>query len=374
MASVKTLHHPDGRVRGYRLRWRDSAGQPRSKTLLGAGAKEAQAEAVRVEDAKRAGTELDRRAGRLSVAAWAAEWTAVQSHRPATAARVASSLAPLLELVGAKPILSVRQSHIMAWKKARLDRGISPLTLRSEWTWVAALLAAAVAERLIPANPCDGVSLPTVKRRPVTMPDPDQADAIIAQLPASWAFMGRLATHTGLRPSELMGLHLEQVDFLRRTITVDRQLSGGRIVAQTKTEHSRREVPVLEETVLALSAHLAAFPAAPSGLVFHRADGSPLVHRDMNTAWARAARRAGAPGVRLHDMRHFYASAMLRASRGDYELVAKLLGHARSSITHNVYGHVFSDADSRAREALAQIFGRVTVRATNPPETAKYGL
>jgi integrase len=151
-------------------------------------------------------------------------------------------------------------------------------------------------------------------------------------------------------------LHVDQVDFEGPSVTVDRQLVGGQVVHLPKTSSSRRTVPVIDETVGALLAHLAFFPAAQGGLVFHRPDGRPLAHRTVDMVWAAAATRAGIPGLRLHDMRHYYATSLIRQGLDIVE-VSHLLGHARPSITADIYAHIQSDSEDRAREALRRVFG-----------------
>jgi integrase len=165
-------------------------------------------------------------------------------------------------------------------------------------------------------------------------------------------------------------LHLEQIDFLRLSLTVDRQLVRGQVQFMPKTSSSRRTIPLIEETVLALSAHLAAFPAGPGGLVFHRPDGTPLSHRSVDSTWAAAAARAGIPGLRLHDMRHYYATSLLRQGLDIVE-VSHLLGHARPSITADIYAHIQSDHEDRARDALRRVFGTRHQVVTGPSVQAK---
>ena len=150
--------------------------------------------------------------------------------------------------------------------------------------------------------------------------------AIAERLPERWATLGPLGARSGLRPAELLGLCAEQVDFLRMELHVDRQMIRGKVILETKTAASRRTVPLDPDTVAMISAHLAAHPlgppvvtygpdGAPAGegrLIFHRPDGAPISHRATDDTWRRQAAAAGHAGVRIHDMRHFYASHLIR--------------------------------------------------------------
>jgi integrase len=349
MASVKTLYDAQGKARGYRVRWRDSAGRSRSETFPAGAKTDADRYAVKVERDKHTGAELDDR--RLTVSEWRDEWTKVQLHRPTTAVRVHFALEPLVAGIGDKPLIKVRQSDIRAWL-ARRHQTVSLRTVRADMTWVRALFRAAVADRLIAFSPCDGIRLESPERRPqVVAVSAEQIDAVTARLPASWAVLGWLGARTGLRPGELLGLHLEQVDFLRLKVSVDRQLVQGRVEPQTKSSSGRRTVPVDADTIGLLAKHLAVFPAAPSGLIFHHG-GRPLSHRSVCATW----RAASGGEFRLHDMRHYYASRLIRQG-ASIVLVSRLLGHSRPSITSDVYAHEFADADDLARTLAGAAFG-----------------
>jgi integrase len=64
--------------------------------------------------------------------------------------------------------------------------------------------------------------------------------------------------------------------------------------------------------------------------------------------------RAGTPGVRLHDLRHYVATRLLAAGV-DVRTVAGRLGHRNASTTLNVYAHFVHDADEEAAAVLARL-------------------
>jgi integrase len=384
MATVTTLYDKTGLPRGYKVRWWTSAGQQRSQSFPLGKKGAADAFAVGVEADKMTGAELDPRAARVTVGQYVAEWQAVAVMREGSQLRVRAALTPLVVMLGDRPLARVRQSDIKAWVKTR-GRSVAPITLRNDLLWVRAVFAAAVADKLIHSSPCDGIRLETPARRPMTAIDPEGVMAIAERLPARWALIGPLTARTGLRPAEALGLCAGQIDWLRRELRVDRQMLRGRIILEPKTATSRRRVPLDAETLQMLSAHVAAWPLGPAVAVydregepageaqpiFHRGDGRPLSHQSVNQIWRRHAAGAGWPGVRLHDMRHFYASWMLRR-KGELPLVSQLLGHARPSTTADIYAHAFSDRDERARALVEEIWSDDTcpVRVLDRPESA----
>ena len=85
--------------------------------------------------------------------------------------------------------------------------------------------------------------------------------------------------------------------------------------------------------------------------------GRPLVPENVTKGFARAARRAGLPQVRLHDTRHSHATALLRAGV-DVKVVAGRLGHSSTSVTQNVYKHRVEQLDRATAEKVAgMLFG-----------------
>jgi integrase len=91
-----------------------------------------------------------------------------------------------------------------------------------------------------------------------------------------------------------------------------------------------------------------------SGLVFTRPDGSPI-HPHLFSDWFKQhVRRAGLPKIRLHDVRHSYASAALAAGI-PAKVVSERLGHATIAITMDTYSHVLPGLDERAAATVAQL-------------------
>jgi integrase len=308
---------------------------------------------VEVEQSKLAGTWRDPRAGRVTVETYGEQWRVNQPHRgdddpdhlTSTAKVVKKSLGHLYARLGSTAIAQVRPSHIQAWVKWR-SQAVAPSTLRTEMTWVRALFRAAVADHIITSSPCDGVRLPKVPDRSMVIPTPDDLEVIAGQLPAHWRALIYVGAETGLRPGELFGLCVEQVDFLRRTLKVDRQHDG----AVLKTDASYRTIPLAQSTCDLLAAQLAEFGPGKGGQVFHTADGGQL-GKWAQTATYEAALACGLKGFRLHDLRHYCASVMLHRGASIVE-VQEQLGHESAVITMSTYAHLMPNSLDRRRAIL----------------------
>ena len=91
-----------------------------------------------------------------------------------------------------------------------------------------------------------------------------------------------------------------------------------------------------------------------SGLVFTWPDGSPSTPTSSPTGSGGSARAAGLPPIRLHDVRHSYATAALAAGI-PAKVVSERLGHANIAITLDTYSHVIPGMDAQAASAVARL-------------------
>jgi len=108
---------------------------------------------------------------------------------------------------------------------------------------------------------------------------------------------------------------LDRVDFLRRQLTVDRQLvllpGSGPVLGAPKTQASYRIVPLPTVVLDALAAHLARYPVGPAGFLFTNHAGEPIRRTRFSDVWRPAVKASGAPsGTGFHSLRHFYASLL----------------------------------------------------------------
>jgi integrase len=71
-------------------------------------------------------------------------------------------------------------------------------------------------------------------------------------------------------------------------------------------------------------------------------------------SWRSASSAAGV-GHRPHDLRHFYASGLIRAGC-DVVTVQRALGHSTAAITLTTYSHLWPDANDRTRKAAGELF------------------
>ncbi len=163
---------------------------------------------------------------------------------------------------------------------------------------------------------------------------------------------------------ELTALTWNDVDLAAGRLTIRRSVSWARrrddkegrgrpTYGPPKTSAGRRRIPLRPELVAVLKRWKLACPPTEEGWVFPSANGTP-VHRSTlaHKALHPACDAAKVQRVRVHSLRHTFASTLLMAGRPDTE-VAKLCGHKDSAITRRVYAHwLGGDHDAGALASL----------------------
>jgi integrase len=193
------------------------------------------------------------------------------------------------------------------------------------------------------------------------------------------------AVFSGLRLGELLGRTWADLDFEAGLIRVREQLDRRGQRVEPKTPQAVRDVVLMPSLAAVLAEHkLAAGKVADTDPVFASAAGTPLYWRNVGSRGLdKALERAGLgtwedaggkrrfrPAYRMRDLRDTYASHLIidlqlaRAARPVQ--VSRQLGHARVSITLDIYADLFERARhaDAIRERMAEReFGTILERS-----------
>jgi len=372
MATVVTRSGSDGRPR-YDVRYRDPGGVQRKRSF--ARRSDATAYAATVEADKLRGSYVDRNAGRELFKTYAEQWLSSQIFAPNTRTVVTSRLKNhAYPVLGSKPLASIRPSTVQAWAKS-LSR-LAPSTQHAVYGHVQAILTAAVDDQLIASNPCKAPSVTRPRNRSpkIAVWPRDRVPAMAASLPERYQVLIPIGAGLGLRQGEIFGLAVDDVDFLRREVTVRRQVSidSSRLVFAPPKYGKIRTVPLAPAVADAIAAHLARRPAIPVTLPWIEHDGPPVtavlichtrerkaINRNyFNSIWHAALRNVGVePGRQngCHALRHFFASVLLDAGES-IKVVSEHLGHTDPGFTLRTYTHVMPDTRIRSVRAIDAVF------------------
>ena len=183
----------------------------------------------------------------------------------------------------------------------------------------------------------------------------DEIRSLLSVLDEPYRTMVLVAVCLGLRVSEIMGLQWGDFDWDNLTVLVQRSVVQGR-VGETKTEYSRRPLPLDPELAHALLRHRArSFYTGEADWVFAGDSGRPRWQETiLRDHIAPVAVRSGVGKVGWHTFRHTY-STMLRAIGTDVKVQQELLRHADIQTTMNVYTQAVSEAKRDANSKVVRM-------------------
>ena len=347
MASIKKRE--DGK---WRARYRDAAGKEHAKHFTRRIDAQAWLDTVTASVVR--GDYVDPRNAATLFRTYAAQWEKVQIGRGSTLSIIDNALRLHVNPeLGNKRLGSIRPSDIQGLVKTLEGKELAAGTVRNIYDTAARIFASAVDDRVIPASPCRRIKLPKGNQGEVE-------PLTLAQVRALELGMGDLGpavitlAGSGLRIGELLGLDVPHVDFLRRTIRVERQRSQSGELTPPKSKSSARTVPVGKTVIDALAAYLEA-GERHTGPLFVNALGRPLTYRQWKPLWKAGAEAAKVEAT-AHSLRHFYASALI-AGGASVKQVQAVLGHASAVVTLRTYAHLWPGDDDRTRSIIDAIFG-----------------
>jgi integrase len=93
------------------------------------------------------------------------------------------------------------------------------------------------------------------------------------------------------------------------------------------------------------------FPPGPDGLVFTNTENGALRRSAFWDTWRRALKAAKLSAFTFHDLRHYYASLLIRHG-ASVKAVQARLGHKNASETLDTYSHLWPDEEEQTRTAL----------------------
>jgi integrase len=248
----------------------------------------------------------------LTVAAWLDTWLAAQRVEHSTRAGYSSAVKFWKAAFGHKSLRALMHSDILGALAARPE--LSGKTVNNYADVLHQAMALAVRDKLLHEDPSAGLPRATWQRDP---PDPftlEETERIIAALPdlplvEFWFF-------TGMRTSEIAGLHWSSVDLASGYVRVQEALVRGQEKDRTKTGVSR-DVLLNSRAMVALQRQRGLSQLAGEHVWIDPRYGTPWTEERAfrRSYWTPTLRRLGIRYRRPYNMRHTYATMMLMAGR-----------------------------------------------------------
>ncbi len=205
------------------------------------------------------------------------------------------------------------------------------LNLAIRWEWI---------ER----NPADGFrrNAEHSRERYLTAEEYERVLAALDWMPNQKAANAiRLLILTGARRGEVLGLEWHDLDLEK----------GVWNRPPSKSKDRKRKRIALSNAAVVLLQTMRVSDA--TGLLFPTRNGTPMP--DINKPWAWLKKETRLPDLRVHDLRHSFASVLI-SSGETLETIGKLLGHSQHQTTMR-YAHLMDDPQRRAANKLAAAIG-----------------
>ncbi|WP_152186074.1 site-specific integrase [Segeticoccus rhizosphaerae] len=279
--------------------------------------------------------------------------------------------APAVLAAAAGTTLSSAQKAARRYRQGRVpseyDAGLSSKSVRNVHVVMRKALRDAVTWGLLNVNPAEHAVVPRSRQ-------PERRIWTVQEL-ARWlrlaiddrfGAMWLLAATTGMRRSELAGVRRSMLDLDNQRLRVEgtrvvvaghARESDGKSAAGRRgisldsftCEELRRLLDLLQEEAAAYGQD---YPS--HGLLMVNELGRPL-HPDTITArFNRLVDRAGVPRIRLHDVRHTYATMAMDAGV-DPKMLSDRIGHANTSVTLQIYTHHSQGRDRVVAQEMADL-------------------
>ena len=348
MASVRNR---SGKSNGFSVRWRDVDGTQGEKGGFGSR-KEALAygklQEVRVIEGRKTKPSHTSMTLREFVEEHWAKSLKVTKQTRADYQRSLNS--HIIDRFGDWEMRNIKPMDIETWI-ADMDKSgkLSPRTIEKHVHLLGAILKKAVQNDYIYINPFTkikrGKAPKTRGNRIVTRPE---VETIVSNMPSQFQLLVWICYLGGLRPSEALGLTKDKLDWERKRIIVDQQISPytDEVHSKTglKTNASGREIGFPLELQRLITEHVALHGTGVHGLLFKNRLSGVWRYKDAARIFRIAVQEAGLPKeITLHQLRHTCVSVLI--SKGAHpKHIQSWVGHASIEETMNTYGHMFPDS------------------------------
>ncbi len=251
----------------------------------------------------------------------------------------------------------ITAAHVRHWQQALLEQGkYSSNYLNHLGGYLSAVFNFAIKYYGLPTNPVKDCGKIKAKRTELNFWTLEQFEIFLRTLDEKH-YTERLSFlflfWCGMRLGELQALTLNDFDFEKHTITINKsyvRFKQQDLIQTPKTESSNRIITIpafLEEAVKEYLEKLYAYD--PADRLF---PASIHVLRKLLVSGSEAA---DLPRIRIHDLRHSHASLLIHQGISPL-MIKERLGHENIEITLNTYSHLYPNKQEELAGMLQEIF------------------
>lgn len=320
--------------------------------------REAESWRTSMEASKQTGTYVSPSAGKVTVEQVGKQWKSARGHlKASTIANTETAWKRVMGRWGNKEVGNVRTAHVRSWVATMVAEKVGVESIENAFSVLRQIMATAVEDRRVAANPCDSVKLPRREHKHLMCLSHERVSMLakaVEDLATGYGLLVLFLAYTGLRIGELAAVKVRCIDLEARRVEVIEsvtEVAGELVWSNTKT-YERRSVPFPAFLADELRARMAG--KGPDSVVFTGHEGGvlrvsnfrPRVFKPALAVCTKADEHF--PPVTLRKLRNTAASLAI-AEGATVKAVQQMLGHKSAAMTLDTYASLFpSDLDDVA--------------------------
>ncbi|OME46944.1 site-specific integrase [Paenibacillus odorifer] len=277
----------------------------------------------------------------------------------------------IIPFLGNFELQKLQPAHIQQYYKYLMDdKLLSPNTVHKHHACIRKALDYGLKQQFVHRNVSDAVTLPKKERFVGQSYTREQLNILLDSVKNTKLELPvYLAGYLGLRREEIVGLQWKYINFKDRSIQIAevRTSAGSKeIVKAPKTEQSKRELYMTDELFEVLTKArerqeeykwMLGDEYIDSGYVYIQDNGKPYRVNTLTEQFGLFLERNVLPKIRLHDLRHTFASILYEAGV-DLKAISEALGHSDLATTNKIYTHRFDKTHKKTINAMSTALGR----------------
>lgn len=247
----------------------------------------------------------------------------------------------------------ITHSIVQEYLNQKLKKGCKGNTIKQHYLGLHSALAYAVKMEYLAVHPMDKLNVPRADRHEATFYNQEELNKLFEVFKDDeLELVVHIAAYYGLRRSEIIGLRWDAIDFINKTITIQRKVvivydddgvERMYVENRLKTNSTRRTLPLIphiEEMLLEkrkLDAHNRkiygkSYDTEYEGFICRATNGKLVKPNQVTSRFRYVVTKNGLRPLRFHDLRHSCASLLL-ANDIPMKAIQEWLGHSNYSIT-----------------------------------------
>lgn len=268
-------------------------------------------------------------------------------------------------ILGNKKLQSLTNLDIQNFVNV-ISKNLSSRSVKDICNLLHKILDTARKAQLINHNPVEDMVLPKVKKKEMEVLSENEISLFLDAIykTSEYADFFELILHTGLRVMEAIGLTESRYDREGKFIIIDRQQSRKPYAEfiTTKTGTTRkialtdRAEEIIEDRIYSTRLKREENPKYnPEGFIFCKKFGEHLNYTTLYSHLKKAVKIIGRPELKIHDLRHTYATLAIKAGV-DIKTLQNTLGHTSAQMTLDVYSHSTDDMKKESAVKMGTLF------------------